>query len=407
MNSSGSLLIEHIRSFLHLTTQAPLEYVCKSALYLLRNVPATRPAVFEYIGTFYKVATFLHIRFSLNKKNASNRNGTGASSSDQSNAESNNINHINQVLDLIETSIGEILVAEAGKPIMLNNDLWSIELSQWLIDLIGDIISNNGVTFTDTPGLSLEESNQFKSLSIIEALEFWSNQCKPTSGILKLIRKCFITASVPCQLSLIDLIFNASSKYTSMFDWILCDLAALAPQMIFEKCLKIGYKEFAAFNNAADLSQANKLSRTNFINFYSLNFSGIVKSEIVAYLEEAQLDRYDTKTKRTMLFFLLKLSSTATALLNLLLNEILTDSSYCGSQCLEFLRFNLNNCDNPSDKNLLAAYLVEAIKQLNNSVAAYDLISSLIAWISSETSMINEQYSENVLIIIVGFVHFS
>ncbi len=51
----GSILIEHIRSFLHLTTQAPLEYVCKSALYLLTHVPATRPAVFEYIGTFYKV----------------------------------------------------------------------------------------------------------------------------------------------------------------------------------------------------------------------------------------------------------------------------------------------------------------------------------------------------------------
>lgn len=51
-----SILIDHIKSFLHLTTQAPLEYVCKSSLYLLTNVPATRLAVFEYLGTFYKVS---------------------------------------------------------------------------------------------------------------------------------------------------------------------------------------------------------------------------------------------------------------------------------------------------------------------------------------------------------------
>ena len=215
----GSILIENLRSFLHLTTQAPLELVCKSSLYLLTHVPATKPAVFEYIGTFYKVATYLHIRYIFNQKTQPNRDL----------ADINNINHINQVLDLIEASIGDLLKSETC------NELWSLELSQWLIDLIGDIVSNNGVAFADTPGLSLEESKQFKNLSLIDALELWSIQCKPTKSILNLIRKCFASVQEANKTAMFDLIFIASNKYSSQFDWILCDLSAQNSEYIFEK----------------------------------------------------------------------------------------------------------------------------------------------------------------------------
>ena len=177
-----------------------------------------------------KVATFLHIRYNLSLK--SNQQGA----EQQTSALLNNITHINPVLDLIESKFGEIFTAEDE----YNIDLWSQELSTWLVELMGDIILNKGVTFTDTPGLSEDESKAFKSLTLIEALEFWSSKCKPTTGILKLIQRCFVAGSEQCQSLIIDQILNASSKYTENFDWILCDLAALNPQKMFEKCLKLG-----------------------------------------------------------------------------------------------------------------------------------------------------------------------
>ncbi len=227
--SQGSLLIEHIRSFLHLTTQAPLEYVCKSALYLLTHVPATRPAVYEYIGTFYKVATFLHIRYNQSLKS------TQKNAEQQTAALLSNIQHINQVIDLIEGQLTEILTATDDEV----NDLWSLELAKWLIELMGDIVLNKGATFGDS-GLSDEEANVFKAFTLIDALEFWSNKCKPTMGILKLIQKCFVNGSEDCQCKIIDMIFVSSTKFGESFDWILSDLAALSPQCMFEKCLKNG-----------------------------------------------------------------------------------------------------------------------------------------------------------------------
>ncbi len=185
-----------------------------------------------------KVATFLHIRYNLSLKNS------GKQAEQQAAALLNNITHINQVLDLIEGPLGDILQSDADSI----NDLWSYELAKWLVELMGDIILNKGVTFTDTPGLSEEETNSFKNLSLVDALEFWSNKCKPTTGILNLIQKCFTTASESCQILIVELIFGGSAKYGECFDWILSDLAAMSPDIMFDKCIRIG-KRIYRFRN--------------------------------------------------------------------------------------------------------------------------------------------------------------
>lgn len=348
----GSILIDNLRSFLHLTTQAPLELVCKSSLYLLTHVPATRPAVFEYIGTFYKVTTFLHIRFILNQKSQPNRDST---------QEANNINHINQVIDLIENSLSDLLKTNAS------NELWSLELAQWLIDLIGDIVSNNGLSFAETPGLSIEELTQFKNLNLIDSLELWSIQCKPTKSILSLIRKCFATCQEPNRLAIFDLIFTASNKYSSQFDWILCDLSSLNAEFIFESCLKCGYKDYSAANG--------KLNRINVINFYASNFSTIVKNSLVEFLNEIQTE--SNLAKKSSLIYLLAISSVCPSLANLILNEMLSDESEHGSKMLEFL----NECVTDLNDSDFLKNFVDSIKQISNSIAVFDLIFNSIEWL--------------------------
>ena len=74
----------------------------------------------------------------------------------------------------------------------------------------------------------------------MDALEFWSSKCKPTIGILKLVQKCFVVGSDECREKIVEMVFRSSGKFGETFDWMLCDLAALSPQKMFESCLKMG-----------------------------------------------------------------------------------------------------------------------------------------------------------------------
>lgn len=157
--------LDHLRTFLHLTTQAPLETVCRASLHVLAHVPAARQAVLEYLSTFYKVATFLHLRYNLNVKN-SQYGGGGPSPADLI-TEANNLIQINMAIEMIESALDEMLTNAAS-----SNELWSIELTHWLADMIGDIVANTASTCADSiPGLSAEEIASFKVMIVIRHLK--------------------------------------------------------------------------------------------------------------------------------------------------------------------------------------------------------------------------------------------
>ena len=114
------------------------------------------------------------------------------------------------------------------------------------------------------------ETNRFENLSLIDALELWSIQCKPTKSILNLIRKCYQSVQDLTKFTMFDMIFTASNKYSSQFDWILCDFSAFNSEFIFESCLKCGYKEF---------TQTNKLNRIKLKNSSITNLKDEVNPE--------------------------------------------------------------------------------------------------------------------------------
>jgi hypothetical protein len=139
--TSDTELIENLRTFLYLTTQGHIELVCKSALYLLTNVPSTRHAVFEYMATFYKVATVLHLRYNISQRNPNHDLTT----------EMNHITSVNHVIDLVETSLSSLI--EKSKQ---EDDIWPFEISIWLIELIGEIVLQNTNSMSDCIGIVLK-----------------------------------------------------------------------------------------------------------------------------------------------------------------------------------------------------------------------------------------------------------
>ena len=363
---ADSAIIQHLKSFLHLTTQAPLEHVCTSALYLLNHVPSTRQAVLEYIGTFYKVATFLHLQFNRSqlKQKKSNLNAPDFV------AEANNINHINQVIELIENSLVDILSNKS------NNDIWSIELSRWFIELLGEIASNSGEAFANTPDMTIDEANSFRKPTIVDGLEIWSNQCKPTQSLLMLLQKCFVLVeNVSTHLKIIDFMLETNFKYELKFDWVTCYYSALNPQLMFENFLKFSVQEF--------VKNSKKSQKVNVMNFYALNFSSLVKSEINKLIQQRAYDL--NLNKKDIVAFLLCIGAQSPALTTLLVDEILNSKEKCAlNEENDLLRyfvsyFVLENTDSSIINNLFSF-----LKQINNSVAIFDLISSLLEWFMSK-----------------------
>jgi hypothetical protein len=372
--TTDSILIQHLKSFLHLTTQAPLEYVCTSALYLLNHVPSTRHAVLEYIGTFYKVATFLHLQYN---RSQNQQKQSSISSPDQI-AEANNINHINQVIDLIENSLIEILTNKK------NNEIWSLELSKWLIDILGEIVSNSSEAFANTPGLTNEEINALRTPSIVDGLEIWSNQCKPTQSLLLLIQKCFTLADKPSTHSrIIDSLIECNFKYELKFDWVPCYFSALNPQLIFESFLKFSIKE--------SLKASNKSPKVNVMNFFSQNFSSLVRNELEKLIQQKSYDNVNNIEKKVIISFFLRMAAQSSALAVLIIDEMLNSANKDTSMYdddfepeTDLLSYFVTYFAYENIDSTITNDLFGFLKQINNSVAIFDLISNLLEWFTSK-----------------------
>lgn len=141
--------------------------------------------------------------------------------------------------------------------------------------------------------------------------------------------------------------------------------------------------------------------RTGFTNFYALNFSRFVKIELAKFIEEIVADdQSDHFTKKKLaLIYLFKLITNTPTLLNLLLNEILTSSSGSGEKFINFLKYCFVNCEDK--EGLLVTNLIECIKQINNSIATVDLISSVIEVIYPKSLSPDEELQNKIISTIV------
>jgi hypothetical protein len=348
------VLAHNLHIFLHLTDQAPVETVCKAALYLLDHVPATRPAVLEYLGTLYKVFSVLYLQCNQSQKNAT--------SADQI----PDTTEINKAVDLIE---GNLINSIEELP--LN---FSCQTIEWLVDLLGDVVSETGVKFAESnTGLTLEEIQAFRFPTIIDGLEIWSNQCKTTQSILVLIKKCFSKATEKQHfLKMLDNVLRASQKFSNSFDWVLCYLTSLNPEFLFEKLLAFSFKELSEVGLQSE--PQIQLPRINVINFYAQNYSNLARDSILAFLVNLEGEEVFANA----LSFVLRTASQSAPLLNILANEVLDKTNH-ENKLAEYLTSQL-----VLNEKIISNDLFNAIKSMKNSASVYDLMSSLLDWLTSQ-----------------------
>lgn len=377
---SSIQIAEHLHSFLYFSNQLSIENVCKSAIYLLINIPASRQAAIEHISTFYDIATIYNLNYIINQKSGQNRDLT---------AELNQTNQLNQLIDTIEAELTDLLTTTDNK------DIWSAEISQWLINVLAQITRTHTKKILQiTSGSS--SVDETSALNLVDSLQIWTTQCKPTQSILQLLHKCFsLTPSAAALKSnIFDMLLNASSK-TSHFDWVLCELGALNPHLMLKKCFDLGIKESRSLSSPEKQQQQSQqpLKRTSAINFYSLNYSLVVKRIVKCYLDEIRA-KNDKQHAKVILTYLLQVAAQAPALLNFLLNDILSENY----ELLEIVWPYLIEND-----QTIVSLLTNCVRQLNNSVAVFDLISSIIKWLHDPERFENRQDFNIIKNILVSY----
>jgi hypothetical protein len=232
--------------------------------------------------------------------------------------------------------------------------------------------------------------NAFKSPSIVEGLDIWSNQCKPTQSILNHIQKFFALSSRSTQSNIIDYILNSSLKYASKFDWTICYFSSLNPKIFFQKLLLFGLKESQP-TLLSPIDNKNKLNRINVINFFATNYSDLVQTELNEFLIESTDEK--NRINKFVLIYVLKMTSQAPALLNLLLNDCLNkldndDNKYQMINLKFILPYIIEN-----DLNVIN-HFYNAIEQVNSNITVFDLIVNLIDWMIYENNVIEDGSEE-------------
>lgn len=158
---------------------------------------------------------------------------------------------------------------------------------------------------------------------------------------------------------------------------------------------KIGFNEFC--------TDTSKVLRKDFINFYSLNYSNIVKNEMGKFISNKILST-DPKPKKDAFIYLLKLISITPSLFNLFLNEILSENSNCGVKFLDFFKWGLISNNNSESKVTITENIIDCVQQLNNNIATFELISYVVDYLCSETFMDRDTNNIEILNVIVSIL---
>ena len=131
------------------------------------------------------------------------------------------------------------------------------------------------------------------------------------------------------------------------------------------------FKDFSA-SPQVDIA---KLTRIGVINFYSLNYSNIVQNEIDKFVLNLNSDNI-----LNGFCFLLKLASQSSAFLNIISDKALNRVDFSNQFLNSLLDMILRN-----DKTILIE-LFNCLRQLNNSISVYDLITNVTEWLSNQSN---------------------
>ncbi|VEN53047.1 unnamed protein product [Callosobruchus maculatus] len=219
-------LMSELRFFLKGATRkdkcSPLD-LTKSALTLLKNLPATRVAVFEFFRNVFDTAALNYIE-ALEIEIKTGKMVT-----------------ISESDELIITEIHTVFAALISE----NADAWAPCISTWSLELLGEIS-------TKYAGRAHFSSN------LNETLQLWMT-CKATRTLVEINTKCLSSLIHAGTEACISALLDASVKHSPNFDWVVAHVGSCFPNTVITRVLSVGLKDFSLHKSYEQVNSSPKL----------------------------------------------------------------------------------------------------------------------------------------------------
>ncbi|KAJ8931709.1 hypothetical protein NQ314_015356 [Rhamnusium bicolor] len=204
-------LLSELRFFIRGATKKekcnPLD-LTKSALTLLKCLPASRVAIFEYFCKVFENASLNYIE------------------GIETEIKTGKLPPISEADELVISEIHVVLITLITE----NATAWAPTISTWSLELLGEISTKYS-------------GRAHISSSLNETLQLWM-ACRATRTLVDINTKCLSSLIHSDTESCISALLDTSVKHSPNFDWVVAHVGSCFPNTVITRVLSCGLKDF-------------------------------------------------------------------------------------------------------------------------------------------------------------------
>ncbi|CAL1679213.1 unnamed protein product [Lasius platythorax] len=262
--------------------------VTRTALFLLKNVPAARDAVLEYFCSVFFAAVSKYVRQI----------------------------ETNQNLPIPEESIIAEIHAVLSSFINGNPEAWAPIISAWSLDLLGKVSSDYS-----------KRRNLPVDAGINDFLQQWMS-CRATRTLIDITAQCLQCLMHSDTESCIKALLDTSVLHSPYFDWVVAHVGSCFPNTVITRVLSCGLKDFCAMGYEHNVKNPKLNSVVGILGHLAgSHFQDIRKALLDLFEwsldEDMNLDEDIKKQKLATVPFLLNLASLSQTLLKAMTSDVL------------------------------------------------------------------------------------
>ncbi|KAL0106307.1 hypothetical protein PUN28_016197 [Cardiocondyla obscurior] len=265
-----------------------MQDVTRTALFLLKNVPAAREAVLEYFCNIFFVAVTKYVRQIETKQN---------------------------IPIPEESTIAEIYIILSNF-VNGNPEAWAPIISAWSLDLLGKLSSDYA-----------KRGNLPTQAGINDSLQQWMS-CNATKTLIDITAQCLQCLMHSDTESCIKALLDASVLHSPDFDWVVAHVGSCFPNTVITRMLSCGLKDFCATSYDNNVKNPKLKSVVDILGHLAgSHFQDIRKALLDLFEwsleEDINIDEDTKKQKLATVPFLLNLASLSQTLLKAMTSDIL------------------------------------------------------------------------------------
>ncbi|EFN88542.1 Integrator complex subunit 5 [Harpegnathos saltator] len=260
----------------------------RTALFLLKNVPATRAAVLEYFCNVFFIAVTKYVRQI----------------------------ETNQAITIPEESIIAEIHSVLSGFINGNPEAWAPIISAWSLELLGKLSSDYS-----------KRGNLPAKAGINDFLQQWMS-CRATRTLIDITSQCLQCLIHFDTESCIKALLDTSVLHSPYFDWVVAHVGSCFPNTVITRVLSCGLKDFCAGGYEHNIKNSKLNSVVGILGHLAGSHSQDIRSALLnlfewSLVEDVNLDDDTRKQKLATVPFLLNLASLSQTLLKALTSDVL------------------------------------------------------------------------------------